>query len=399
MTRPRYQAGSLLVRGKRKKMYVARFYEDVIGSEGTLRRVRRSVILGPVSEIGSERAARNKLDELLQPVNKGQKPKLMLTFGEFVQEHWQPKILCLFKLSTQIGYRPLLSRHLVPYFKPVLLSEIGPAQVQGFLSEKAKARLSWHTLRNLRNLLSCVFRTAVEWEYLVENPVTRTKLPPHNIRPNGTEFLTPAQVRQLAAELHEPYRSMVLVAVLTGLRRGELFGLRWGAVDLKKGTLEVRESVYRGRASTPKTKSSYRRIPLSAPVVQLLTTFKSQQQLNGREAGLVFASRRGTPINPDNVLKRALHPACKRLGLPPVGWHIFRHTHATLLSDLGESLRTAQALLGHSDLDTTLAFYTHAVPESEQRATERLAKLILDPNGPKLDRDQEERAEKPRWIQ
>ncbi len=397
MTRPRYQAGSLLTLGKRRKMYVARFYEDVIGSDGTLRRVRRSVILGPVSEIGSERAARNQLNDLLQPINKGlQKPKLMLTFGEFVQEHWQTKVLYLFKLSTQIGYRPLLSRHLVPYFGPLLLSEIGPVQVQGFLSEKAKAETSWHTLRNLRNLLSCVFRTAVEWGYLAENPVSRAKLPPRNIRPNGTQFLTPVQVRQLAAELCEPYRSMTLMAVLTGLRRGELFALRWEAVDLDKGVLEVRETVYRGRPSTPKTKSSYRRIPLSVPVVQLLTTLKAQQPNGG---GLVFASRRGTPINPDNVLRRVLHPACKRLELPPVGWHIFRHTHATLLSDLGESLKTAQALLGHSDLDTTLTFYTHAVPESEQRATERLAQLVMDPNGPKLDRSREELAEKPRWVQ
>lgn len=399
MTRPRYQAGSTLVRGKRKKMYVARYYEDAIGSDGSLRRVRRSVVLGPVSEIGSERAARNKLIELLQPINKGlQKPKVMLTYEEFFQEHWQPKVLCLYKLSTQIGYRPLLSRHLVPYFGPLPLSEIGPAQIQGFLSEKAKTGISWHTLRNLKNLLSCVFRTAVEWGYLEQNPVTRTKLPPRDIRPNGMQFLTPAQVRQLAAAVREPYRTMILVAVLTGLRRGELFALRWEAVDLDKGVLEVRESVYRGQTSTPKTNSSYRRIPLSAPVVQLLATLKAQQP-NRRENDLVFASRRGTPINPDNVLKRVIHPGCKQLGLPPVGWHIFRHTHATLLSDLGESPKTAQALLGHADLDTTFSLYTHSVPETEQRATERLAQLVMDPNGPKLDRGQVERAEKPRWVQ
>ena len=164
MTRPRYQQGSLLIRGKRKKMYVARYYEDAISPDGRPLRVRRSVVLGPVSEIGSRRAAQAKFTELLRPINRGwQKPKAMLTFGEFVMEQWQPKALCLYKLSTQIGYRPLLSRHLVPYFGDRPLSEITPAQVQGFLSEKAKTEISWYAVRNLRNLLSRILRTAVEW--------------------------------------------------------------------------------------------------------------------------------------------------------------------------------------------------------------------------------------------
>ena len=96
MTRPRYQTGSLLIRGTRKKMYVARYYEDAIGLDGALQRVRCSVVLGPVSEIGSRRVAQAKLTELLRPINRGwQKPRVMLTFGEFVREQWQPKVLCL----------------------------------------------------------------------------------------------------------------------------------------------------------------------------------------------------------------------------------------------------------------------------------------------------------------
>lgn len=78
-----------------------------------------------------------------------------------------------------------------------------------------------------------------------------------------------------------------------------------------------------------------------------------------------------------------LRPTCKRLGLPPVTWHSFRHTHATLLGEVGESLRTAQAILGHSDLKTTLNVYTHPIPESQRRAVDKLA-AILFPNVPKL---------------
>lgn len=398
MARSRFQSGTLFVRGKRNKMYIARYYEKVIGSDGRPSRMRRSIVLGPVAEIGSRRAAQTRLAELLRPINLGrQKPRMMLTFEDFAKEQWEPKVLGLFKLSSQVGYRPLLSKHLLPYFGDYALSEILPAQIQGFLTEKAKTGISWHTVRNLRNLLSRILRTAVEWGYLEENPAAKVKLPPKPLQ-SPAQFLLPQQVRQLVAETPEPYRSMALLAVLTGLRRGELFALRWGAIDLDKGVLEVRESVYNGHFSTPKTHSSVRRIPLSSPAVELFRNRKVQAVQAGPEE-IVFATRKGTPLRPENILKRAIHPACDRLGMPRVGWHTFRHTHATLLNELGESAKTAQAILGHSNIQTTLQVYTHAVPESVSRAEERLAQKLLDPNGPKLQNGAIPDSEEGAWIQ
>lgn len=127
MKRSRYQTGSLFVRGKRKKMYVARYYESVIGSGSQLQQVRRSVVLGPVAEIGKRKDTQNRLMEILQPLNLGmQRPKTMMTFREFVEEHWQLGVLPLFKRSTQIGYGPLLRRYFLPQFGSKLLSEITP---------------------------------------------------------------------------------------------------------------------------------------------------------------------------------------------------------------------------------------------------------------------------------
>src|SRR5271169_6732711 len=106
----------------------------------------------------------------------------------------------------------------------------------------------------------------------------------------------------------------------------------------------------------------------------------------------VFANRNGTPLDSHNLLGRVLKPACKRVGLPSISWHSFRHTHATLLSDLGESLKTAQAQLGHARLSTTAEIYTHAVPASQRAAVEKLERTIwekkLDPVGPKLEAQQ-----------
>ena len=398
MRRSRYQSGSLFVRGKRNKMYAALYYETVIGANGRPRRLRRCLNLGLVAEIGSRRAAKARLTEMLRPINSGmQKPRVMVTFGEFVREQWKPKVFGLFKLSTQVGYDPLLAKHLLPYFENRTLSEITPTLVQGFISEKSKSGLSWHSVRNLRNLLSRVLRTAVDWGYLEENPLVKVKLPPRPLRVSA-RFLLPEQVRALLAEIREPYRLMVLVAVLTGLRRSELFALRWKAVDLQKRRLEVRESVYHGQFSTPKTRSSARQVPLSFHLVASLTDWKAMRTL-AMPDDLVFASRGGTPIRPENVLKRIIHPACDRLKVPRVGWHAFRHTHATLLSELGESPKTAQAILGHSDLETTMQTYTHAVPETMIQAEEKLARSLLDSNGPKLKEAAIRKIEKGVWIQ
>jgi integrase len=99
---------------------------------------------------------------------------------------------------------------------------------------------------------------------------------------------------------------------------------------------------------------------------------------------LVFATRKQTPLNSKNVRRRALRPACEALNLPAVNWHSFRHTHATLLGDVA-SLKTAQALLGHKDLETTLNVYTHAIPESQRRAVDKVAEILF-PNVPKSER-------------
>jgi integrase len=124
---------------------------------------------------------------------------------------------------------------------------------------------------------------------------------------------------------------------------------------------------------------------MSMPVREAFTA-----QLNDTETEaeqLVFASRNGTPINPKNLLRRILQPACRKLNLPVISWHSFRQTHATLLGEVGESLRTAQAILGHSDLKTTLNVYTHAIPESQRRAVDKVAGLLF-PSVPSFQRVQ-----------
>lgn len=92
---------------------------------------------------------------------------------------------------------------------------------------------------------------------------------------------------------------------------------------------------------------------------------------------MVFRTRTGTPLSSKNLYNRVLAPACDRIKQPRISWHSFRHTHATLLAEVGESIKTAQSLGGHSDLGTTLNTYAHAIPDSQRRAVERVAGVLF----------------------
>jgi integrase len=202
-------------------------------------------------------------------------------------------------------------------------------------------------------------------------------------RRRKTVVLTREQLATLLQSLQEPVRMLAITVAMTGLRIGEVLALRWKNVDFEKSLIHVREAVYEGNLSSPKSKSSVRDVPIGPTLQQALLERRKAAPADA----FVFASRHGTPLDSHNLLGRVLKPACKRVGLPSVSWHSFRHTHAILLSDLGESLKTAQAQLGHARLSTTAEIYTHAVPASQRAAVEKLERAIwttkLDPNGPK----------------
>lgn len=171
----------------------------------------------------------------------------------------------------------------------------------------------------------------------------------------------------------------------TGLRIGEVLVLRWRSLGFDKSVIQVREAVSEGHLSSPKSKSSIRDIPMGPSPQRLVSEIRKAAPADAS----VFVSGNSTPLDSHNLLGRVLKPACKRAGLPAISWHSFRHTHATLLSDLGESRKTAQAQLGHARSSTTVEIYTHLVPASQRAAIENLEKAIwpqLDPNGPKLGR-------------
>ncbi|HXA77649.1 MAG TPA: site-specific integrase [Candidatus Acidoferrales bacterium] len=175
--------------------------------------------------------------------------------------------------------------------------------------------------------------------------------------------MTFEQLAMLLRSLQEPVKTLATTVAMTGLRIGKVLALGWANADLEKNLVRVPEAVYMGHFSTPKTKSSIRDVPLGPALRQSLSAYRNGEP----EDALVFVRRNGKPLDARNILRRILKPTCARLELPPNTWHSFRHTHATMLSDLGESMKTAQAQLGHARLSIMAEIYIQVVPSSAAR--------------------------------
>jgi len=357
----------------------------------------RSVVLGPLSEIAGRREARRLLDAHLNPINQGQyRPEGTMLFSQFIAECFEPGVLPTLKFATCEIYSLLLRKHLIPQFGAHRLCDIARGEVQQYLLDKLKQGFAWETTSHLRHLLSKVMGTAVNWDYVSNNPVRGVKMPERTLkRPH--RFLSAEEVKRLIAASKEPTRTIIILATMTGLRIGEIIGLRWGRIDLLRGTLLVAETCYKGHFGTPKTRASRREVPLAPAVVREL---KERYLLSADHtpSALVFATSQGSPLAADNLRKKSLRTACRKAGLQRIDWHALRHTHGTLLHAQGTPLKVAQAQLGHSHMATTLEVYTHASRSAQRDAVNLLGDQLF-PNVPKLEGSGNTAQEKPLLLQ
>ncbi len=163
--------------------------------------------------------------------------------------------------------------------------------------------------------------------------------------------------------------------MLSGLRRGELFALRWKDIDGQARMLTVRESVYDGMFSTPKTEAGARQIPLSATALQLIADWRGDTIPDPDR--LVFSTRSGLPISPNNVLRREIFPACERLRLRRATWLTFRRTYSSWSHDKGVPGKVVAQLMGHANVDTTLNVYTQVLDGSLRAAADKVGSELF----------------------
>ncbi|MBS3886585.1 MAG: site-specific integrase [Dethiobacter sp.] len=231
----------------------------------------------------------------------------------------------------------------------------------------------------------------MKWQLLSRNPADAVEAPKPS-RPD-MQTLGPDEVRTLLALLDKhPDRELFISAVFTGMRQGELLGLRWSDVDLDKGMARIQQTVgwlpkqgfiFR----EPKTKKSRRQIVLPAMVIDAFKKRKKQQAedklMLGQEyedIGLVFCTAYGQPLDPSGVSRR-FKTVAKKLGRSELRFHDLRHTHATLLLSQGVHPKIVQERLGHESINITLDIYSHVLPGMQEEAVTKLENFFLNSNG------------------
>jgi len=333
---------------------------------------------------GTRRDAERELARVINEINTGSfvEPSHMTVADYF--ERWLDHARNRVSPKTHERYGELTEAHIVPSLGSYKLSQLKPLHIQGFYSDAlvkgrkdGRGGLSPQTVVHIHRLLRAALQQAIRWQLLARNPADAVDPP----RPAKTEMraLTEAETATLlrAAE-RSSLRLPILVAVTTGLRRGELLALQWSDIDLKTGETSVQRTLEQTkeglRFKEPKTQRASRTVALAAITVEALKRHKVQQaerrlQLGPvyEDHGLVFARDDGSPWPPDSF-STAFASLIRRSGLPRLRFHDLRHSHASQLLRQGVHPKVVSERLGHSSINTTLDTYSHVVPGMQRDA-------------------------------
>ena len=311
------------------------------------------------------------------------------TVGQWMDVWFENYAKIKVRPSSHQTYRGYIDNHIKPNIGKIPLSKLTTLELQKLYKKllsrgrvnriEAKGQpkgLSPKTVRNIHQVISSAMDFAKAQKLIAVNPTDGCALP----KLEHKEMKT-LPVEQLASFLREAKESgvfeMYYIELATGLRRGELLGLKWEDLDLEQGTLRVQRQVSRINGEVVeaplKTKNSYRTISLGGDAVGIL---KEQKKKCGCSE-YVFPSPTGGPISPDSVIQM-LHRVLKRAGLPKVRFHDLRHTFATVALQNGVDIKTVSGMLGHYSAGFTLDTYAHVTTAAQREAAKTMGNILSD---------------------
>jgi integrase len=372
--RRRFQRGNIIIRGQTPQRY-GMFREDVLQSDGTFKRVRRTVLLGPVSSL-SERAAWQKFRPYLDRANEAAKiPRRSgITLGAFVKEYLATVAVNL-KSSTRRAGESHLRAHILPKLGNLTLTEINTKIVQGFVAYLATGGRSRKTVENVLLTLSSILRKAKAWDYACGSfSISDITMPREGVRKEQRSF-TDAEVGKILSAAPEPFATIFVMAAILGLRIGEALALRVSDVDFEQRIIRVRQSVDAATRTIQAVKSSASSADVPMPP-QLEKRLRKHLQTHNGSTELLFVNQHGRPLSANKLRERILHPLLKKLGIPRGGFHSLRHGAASALLADGATPAVVQKQLRHSDPRITLGVYGHVIGNQQRDAVENRSARI-----------------------
>lgn len=345
----------------------------------------------------SRRDAGNALAKAMQSVEENSfVAPSRLDLRSFIEDQWLPAAKTSVRPSTWDSYRRNLQLHVLPKIGGLAVQAITPGHLNAIYAElvdrghkNVEGRgLSHKSVRNIHIALHKAFGDAVRWGLIHQNPAANAN--PPRLRSAGNAAIRTWTEPELAAFLtfvkDDRLYALWRIAATTGMRRGELVGLRWRDLDLPRSRLEIRQTIvsvgYKIELSTPKTFKGRRAIALDRGSVESLDRHRVAQQAERVNAqglyvdnDLVFAHEDGRPIHPDS-LSQTFERRSRHAQVPRIRLHDLRHTYATLALASGVHPKIVSERLGHASVAFTLDVYSQAIPSMQAEAAENFARSI-----------------------
>jgi integrase len=360
--------------------------------------------VSPRKQLGLKKAATKKQAEelmvkLLSDLQRGTyvAPNDM-TFGELLDRWMEVHGKQNLAKTTYAIYASHISKHIKPELGSIQVAKLKAFHLQQFYSKKLEGGradkkdggLSPKSVAGIHKVISSALKVAVTWELVAKNVAESISPPRVPETPQETWTADHAQAFLISIEGHR-LRPLYVLAIATGMRRGEILGLRWQDIDWGKSTIQIVQSM----VATPdgpiitdtKTSSGRRSVVISGGLLALLKEHREkcleESAVLGTTNGdaphgsqLVFTSERGTPLNPRNLL-RHLYSACERAGVPKIPFHALRHTHASIMLKQGVHPKVVSERLGHSRVGVTLDIYSHVLPGLQAEAASLVEQAVL----------------------
>jgi integrase len=288
---------------------------------------------------------------------------------------WLEHIAKTRRRSTHVLYEAIVRNHIIPHLGGRPLAKLKRRDIRELLDLLAD-RVGSRTRQLVHRTLRHALREAVEDELIEQNPCVRGDKPRHEAAYRTT--LEPDQVQRLL-ELARAgdYYVLFFLALATGMRQGEIFGLRWDAIDFASASLYVRATLTRDREGTPQLtppkSSRRRRIDLGDRLVRML---RDLQQIHRPQSIWVFTDKNGQPLERNRFVRGVFHPLLREASIPRIRFHDLRHTSATLALSSGVNVKVISERLGHSSAKMTLDVYARALPTLQREAADRLETII-----------------------
>ena len=284
--------------------------------------------------------------------------------------------------TTIEGYRDDVKNRLKPYIGGIRVPDLSPRHIRQWFGQMQEKGLSAKSIQNVYRLLHCAYEYAIENDIVDKNPC---KPKPPTVKKKSMEAYTEEEIKDILAKAKDTNAYLMLIILFnTGLRRGELLGLRWSDIDLDKKTMFIQNNLVSADGKVyekdPKSESGKREIPLSDALVQVLKEARDKDiEAFGEKyasAGYVIHLPNGDPYKPGSISQKWKRFA-KSNGIRYLKLHGIRHTVASQMIHKNVNCKAVQAIMGHADIKVTLDTYAHPYKEDEKAAIDALSEVTF----------------------